>query len=276
MTGRRSHRLDLYRLAVQHPQAEVYFLINAYAHYHRGRWPTRLKEDFAGTAAIATAWVAAEADHLAIAVERHGPTLRRAQRYAARLLNLRAPALQWVHDDVMNVTRPCVDIVAALNFSTFIYHQRDDLRNYFRNAKRSLRPGGLLVIDAYGGPGAMQPGKQRRRVQSPPEENIAPFDYIWEQRSFDPVTARTECCIHFTCGRRRLNNAFRYHWRLWTLAELREVMLEAGFGRAEVWCDPCDPKSGASTGRYRPMTTMPARHDWVAYVIGARDATSAC
>ena len=36
--------------------------------------------------------------------------------------------------------------------------------------------------------------------------------------------------IHPTwSGRQVLRRAFRYHWRLWTLPELREMLLVAGF-----------------------------------------------
>ena len=47
-------------------------------------------------------------------------------------------------------------------------------------------------------------------------------------------------------------------------------MLEAGFKKAEVWCDTYDPTSNASDGLYRPTRQMPARDDWVAYAIGVR------
>ena len=57
------HKLDLYRLAVQHPQAEAAFLARVYAHYNRGRAATLLKEDFAGGAALAMAWVGLSDDH---------------------------------------------------------------------------------------------------------------------------------------------------------------------------------------------------------------------
>ena len=49
-----------------------------------------------------------------------------------------------------------------------------------------------------------------------------------------------------------------------------ELMLEAGFKRAEVWCDRFDLDAGTSDGVYRPTRRMPAREDWVAYVVGVR------
>lgn len=263
------HKLELYRLAVQHPLAEVAFAERVFAHYQRGAQPgaTRLREDFAGTAAVASAWVALGPERRALAVERHGPTLRWARLRARRELGARARDLHLLQADVMQVTSPRVEIVLALNFSTFIYHDRTALRQYFANARRSLLPGGVLIIDAYGGPGAMRLGTQRRRVA--PTDGIRPFEYAWEQRSYDAVTSRVDCRIHFQQSGRKIANAFRYDWRLWSLSELVETMLEADFSQAQVWCDRPGRRVERS-GAFAPIRNMPAREDWVAYVVGVR------
>lgn len=281
MTAARPHRLALYRAAVQHPDAEVRFLLRAFEHYFPDA-PVggRLREDFAGTAAVAAAWVQLDDNHRALAVDNHGPTVRWAQRQATRELGERMQDLHIIQADVLDLAAPKVDIVAALNFSTFIYHDREALRQYFRHARRCLRKPGLLVIDAFGGPGAMRIGTQRRNatLDAPPGSTTptaadAPFIYEWEQRSHDPVTARIDCRIHFEwpVGRRRkrIENAFVYNWRLWTLPELRELMLEAGFAACDVWCDRIT-KSGRTDGIYRPTASIPAREDWIAYVVGAK------
>lgn len=265
------HRLDLYRWSVQHPQAETAFLLRAYARHNPGRPPQRLKEDFAGTAAVATAWVQRHETHRALAVESHEPTICWAHRRAQALLGHRAGDLLFLQADVLEVNQPKVDLVAALNFSVLVYHTRPALTRYFRHARRSLRPGGLLVLDVFGGPGAMRTDIQRRTVRPlDADESIPPFTYEWEQRSFDALTGRIDCRIHFDLPGRRLNNAFRYDWRLWTLPELLECLEEAGFSRTEVWCDRYDPRQGHSDGIYRPIKSLPAREDWVAYVVGCR------
>lgn len=289
-TTRRPHKLALYQRAAQHPQAESSFLYRAYRHYNKNE-PALLREDFAGTCAVASAWVTMHPDHQAMAVESHRPTARWARRTATQSLGDIAEDLHIVEADVLSVDGPKVDITCALNFSTFIYHDRDLLKRYFQNARRGLKRNGLLVIDAYGGPGAMRTGTQTRRVppdsdppevprEVPPETSpdtaggaspLPGFTYHWEQRSFDPITHRTECRIHFVLDdSRRLDSAFIYRWRLWTLPELAELMLEAGFKRSDVWCDRFDPGSQTSDGRYRLTPKMPAREDWVAYVIGVR------
>jgi len=267
------HKLALYRRAVQHPYAEAEFIDRVYRHYNKTA-ALLLREDFAGSSAIASAWVAMDDKHQAMAVDSHGPTVRWAQRTAKGELGDRADDLHIVEADVMAVDGPRVDITCALNFSTFIYHDRAALKQYFKAARRGLSGDGLVVIDAYGGPGAMRIGTQTREI--PPDHALSPdtgpgFAYHWEQRCFDPITHRTECRIHFEFdGGKRINNAFIYRWRLWTLPELIEVMLESGFKRAEAWCDRFDPDAGISDGVYRVVRKMPAREDWVAYVVGVR------
>ncbi len=250
---------------MQHPEAEAHFLLRCYQHY-RGSMPTRLKEDFAGTCALAAYWADLRDDMFAAAVESHGPTLRWAQR--------KWPAtrgrLEFIEADAATLTRPRVDLIAALNFSTFIYHDLPTFRHYLQNARRALMPGGMLIMDAYGGPGAMRIGEQKRRIRPPSDSLLPAFTYHWQQRSCDSVTARTDCRIHFTLASRTRRNAFRYDWRLWTLPELIDLTLDAGFADVEVWCDDYDAQSGRSDGVYQPVTAIPAREDWVAYVVALK------
>ena len=250
--AKRPHRLALYEEAVQHPLAEVAFIEKVYAHYGgKSAYPLRLREDFAGSAAVSAAWVFSDPDREAMAVENHGPTIKYAQRVRGNL-----DGLHLVESDVMDFDRPQVDAVASLNFSTFIWHTRKQLVAYFRQARRCLRPGGVFVMDAFGGPGAQRLETQRREHDG--------FDYLWEQKAFNPVTARIDCRIHFAWpDGQRLNNAFRYDWRLWGPAELTEALSEAGFAAADVWADD-------GRGRYRPTAKMPAEENWVVYVVGHR------
>lgn len=269
-TKQRPHKLALYRRAVQHEWAEASFLIRTYTHYRKTE-PLLLREDFAGTCAVASAWVSMSPDHQAMAIEAHGPTVKWAQRTANKELADAAGDLHIVQADVLNIDSPKVDVTCALNFSTFIYHDRDALLAYFKAARRGLRRNGLMVLDAYGGPGAMRIGTQTRKLLPDKDDATSGGTYHWEQRTFDPVTHRTECRIHFNPpDGRRLDSAFIYHWRLWTLPELTELMLEAGFKTADVWCDMPDRDAGQSDGRYRRLKHMPAREDWVAYVVGVR------
>ena len=269
-----AHKLDRYRLAVQHPDAECAFLQRVYEHYFPGQWATRLREDFSGTCAISAAWVTLDDDHRALAIDHHGPTARWADRFLRRHLGQRADDVLLYEADVCDITSPRCDITAALNFSALAFHDRPGLHHYLKHARKSLARQGLLVLDVFGGPGAMRPQTQTRLITPRPHEGIPPFGYQWEQRKFDPIQNRLDCRIHFPppgSGPGRLGRgAFHYDWRLWSLPELTELMREAGFADAQVWCDTFDPAIGQSDGLYQPAPPMNGREDWVAYVVGVK------
>lgn len=249
--------LDLYRLAVQHPLAEIAFVEHCWAlSCGESAPPMLLREDFAGTCAVSAAWCASDPDRQAMAIELHRPT---AEWAAARFDD---PDLHILADDVMAVDGPAVDVTLALNFSVLIYHERSALLAYLTHARRSLNPRGLLVLDLFGGPLVEQPLVQSRRVD-PNEGGFEPFDYHWEQRGLDPDTRRIACQIHFELADgQRLDQAFLYDWRLWEPEAVIDLAKEAGFADAALWWSAPD-----SPGRYQPVHRTPDDTDWVAYVV---------
>ena len=249
--------LDLYRLAVQHPLAEVAFIERCWAHHHgESSEPMLLREDFAGTCAVAAAWCASDPGRQAMAVEIDGPTAA----WAAERFD--DPDLHIVVEDVVAVDGPAVDVAVALNFSVLIYHEREGLLGYLRNALRGLNPGGLLLLDLFGGRTTVNPRMQGRRVE-PDEGGVEPFDYLWDQGAVNIKTQRIGCRIHFVLGDgRRLEDAFVYDWRLWRPGEVVELAREAGFAEASLWAD-----RPGSPGRYEPVGGEPAAAEWVGYVV---------
>ncbi|MEM8737141.1 MAG: class I SAM-dependent methyltransferase [Planctomycetota bacterium] len=258
-TAARPHRLELYEHAVQQPGATAALLGRAYLHHRLPHDPLDqeawlLREDFAGGAAVAEAWCMSHPERQALAVERHAPTFRWARRRRGGLDDL-----HLVLADVADFDRPRVDLVAALNFSTFGYHTPDTLLAYFRHARRCLRPGGVLVLDAFGGPGAQRLGTQDRPADG--------FTYHWEQRHFDPLTHRLDARIHFSFpGHGRFESAFRYDWRLWTLPELFELLRRARFGPPSVWA----PGPRAPHGPDRPVSRLSHAENWVVTLAARR------
>ena len=270
-------RLTLYEQAVQHPDAELALLLGMYAHHHREETPTRFREDFAASAALAARFVAIDENHRALAVEIDPAIAAFARDQAAQRYPERADDLHVVADDVVNVYRPRVDLTCSLNFSSFIYHSRAQLRGYFRSARRGLGRGGVLVVDLFGGPGAQRVMTQRRTFDATLAsdgdggQTAGQVTYIWEQREFDAATGRIDCRISFALGDgRRLEDAFVYDWRLWSIPEMCEVLAEAGFRDVTVWCDRFDPATGQSDGHYQPARHLPTREDWIAYISARR------
>jgi SAM-dependent methyltransferase len=252
-------RHRLYERAVQDAPGEV-ALIERILRRH-GRTPRRLREDFSGTALLSEEWVLRGRGRSAVAVDVDPSVHRWAREH--RLARARAAArrLSLVTADVRGPTGRGYDAIVAFNFSYSVFKRREELRDYLRRARAALSPGGVIVLDAFGGWDAQKELVERRRIGGG-------VTYVWEQESFDPVTHHMRCAIHFEGpGRRRLHRAFRYDWRLWTLPELTELLAETGYEHVEVlW----DVAPGANATRYVPRRSASTQAGWLAYVVGRR------
>lgn len=252
----------LYQESVQSPEVHFDFFDRVYRE-RNGRKPRVLKEDFCGTALIARDWVQLREDNAAIGVDLDAPTLRWgiAHNLAALEPDERKRVL-LKRANVLNVTRPRADIVAALNFSYFIFKTREALRTYFVAARKSLAPGGLFIGDIFGGWEAQKPMEERTRH--------AGFTYIWHQHKFDPIRNNGVYHIHFEFhdggGIRR---AFTYDWRLWSIPEILELLGEAGFKDVKIFWEEIDRSTGFGNSKFRRQRTATNAEGWIAYFVAA-------
>jgi len=162
-------------------------------------------------------------------------------------------------ENVMNVSSPQVDVVYALNYSYSVFKSRSVLGEYFRSVYKCLNKEGVLILDAWGGPEAQMEMQESRKVKN--------FTYIWEQKKFNPITHEIMCHIHFKLKKgEMIKNAFTYDWRLWTLPELRELLLEAGFPTVDVLWENCDA-DGEGNGVFRRVQKGSADDSWIVYVV---------
>lgn len=260
--GKRAARADrhaLYEQSVQDAEAEVEFLKDTFRR-KRGRAARSLREDFCGTARVACEWAASNRRHSAIGVDLDPEVLAWGREHnLARLPESARRRVSLVESDVVHAPGHGLDLVVAMNFSYWIFKDRDALRNYFAGVLGALAPDGLFVVDAYGGSDAYETLRERRKCDG--------FTYIWEQADFDPVTARALCHIHFKFSDgSSLKRAFSYDWRLWTLPEIREVLAEAGFSRSTVLWQGADEKTGEGNGEFEPAERGEPDPAWIAYV----------
>lgn len=282
--------LELYRWAVQDPETHAEVLRIMYESVHPGCTPTVLREDFAGTAAESVAWVALQGRRKAVAVDLDGETVEWARKRAERILGSDAASIDFIEGDVITIAPPRVqtaDIVSVLNFSIFYLKTADQLAAYFHQAQTCLAPGGLLVLNAFGGAEARQVRTDSYEITPTPrlatEAAISPFEYVWEQRSYDPATAHLDCRIHFNVpdpetGRvHEIRDAFRYQWRMWSLGELVEALQVSGFGQVSVWMHTYDPSKGLDGVFLGPVaiTEVEALPSWTAYVVATSAETLA-
>ena len=259
----RADRYDLYQRSVQDPEWEVGFMAETYKGL-RGRAPRRLREDFCGTAMFACEWVKTGRDREAIGVDMDAEVLAWGREHnVAKLSPATAARLTLLQGDVLDVRTAPADIVAAFNFSYWVFRERATLRRYFERTRAALAEGGIFMLDAYGGYDALRVMRER--------EDLGRFTYIWEQAGYDPVASGTTCHIHFAFpDGSRLNQAFSYHWRLWTLVELREVLAEAGFKASTVYWQGTDPKTGEGTDEFKPVDRGEADPAWIAYIVAEK------
>jgi len=254
---------DLYQRAVQDVVAEIDFIEQTWGEL-RERPLELLREDFCGTANTSCEWVRRDAGHRAIGVD-FDPEVQewgRAHNLAA-LTPEERERIRLVRGDVRDGTDEAPDAVLAMNFSYYLLMERSQLGAYFRSVHDNLVEDGIFFLDAFGGYEAPMVLEEKRECDG--------FTYVWEQASFNPIDSRMECRIHFEFGDGSvMKDAFRYHWRLWTLPELRELLLEAGFRSATVYWEGTDEETGEGDGIYSPATVGDADPGWVCYLVAEK------
>ncbi len=263
LTAASADRHDLYLKSVQEPSFEVEFFDRVYGD-HVGGKPKLLREDFCGTAAVCCEWVKAGDERTAVGVDLDPDPIEWGK---ANLMNKLSDAQReriiFLEDDVRNLNGHKADVVAAQNFSFYCFHDRKVLLEYFQAAHANLTDKGVFVLDMMGGSECFQD-------ESVETTNKAGFKYVWELDHFDPITHRCLYHIHFKFkDGTKLPNAFTYDWRLWTLPEVRELLLEAGFSEAVVYWEGAD-EDGEGNGEFEPAEHGDADPSWICYVVGVK------
>jgi SAM-dependent methyltransferase len=253
LTARNADRYDLYQRAVQSVVPLGRFLAQTFEKI-AGRRAASLREDFCGTAHHCAEWVGAKRGRTAVGIDIDPEVLAWG--------GTRASLVRLLQQDALDPCRGPFDVSVALNFSYFVFRTREELRRYFAGVRRSMAPDGIFVVDAYGGYDSWRCLYERRRVED--------FTVVWEQARIDPIDHTTVNHIHFEFrDGSRLKRAFTYHWRLWTLPEIREVLAEAGCSRSWVyWVDP--GPDGRRTHTFRPRDHVAQAPVWAAYIVAQR------
>lgn len=252
-------RYELYEQSVQDADTEVEFLKDTFQRA-RGRAARSLREDFCGTATVACKWAAANWRHTAIGVDLDPEVLAwgREHNLATQPEEVQE-RIQLVQGNVLQAPGKNLDLVTAMNFSYWIFKDRATMLRYFCNVRAALAHDGLFLVDAYGGSDAYEESSEKRKLDG--------FTYIWEQAEFDPISAHAKCYIHFKFkDGSRLERAFSYEWRLWTLPEIRELLEEAGFTRTTVLWQGTDEETGEGNDEFLPAERGEADPAWIAYI----------
>lgn len=260
----------LYAAAVQGPDADLRFVERIFRG-RRGHLPVRLREDFCGTAFLASRWVGRRPENEAWGVDLDQPTLDWGrEHYIARLAADAAQRVHLLRDDVLHAQTPPADAVIALNFSYFIFKTRALLGAYFRAAHQALVADGVFFMDIYGGTTCPTACRESRRVsggRTPDGRRIPAFRMTWEHEAFNAYDHGLRCHIHFTLpDGEDFDREFSYDWRLWSVPEVRELLAEAGFASSEVYAHGWTPE-GVSDHVFRKRTRIMNEAGWLGYIV---------
>lgn len=288
---------DLYEKSVQSPEADCELFASIYEDL-RGSTPTVLREDFCGTAQLSLTWCLEDDSRRALAVDLDAETLEwaRTRNYEPNA-EVVGDRMQLIEADVLEVdndTLDKADIVAALNFSFCTFKQRDELKRYFEQVYASLDERGVVFLEMFGGTSAIDTDDEIRELDG--------FTYIWEQVSFNPINNDILCYIHFEFDDgSRIDKAFTYDWRLWSVPELRDLLYEAGFSNVRVYWEKVEDEDEEDeeeddddeldededdededddedddddmlegTGEYEEVEVAEQQDSWLVYVVGEK------
>jgi hypothetical protein len=263
-TARKADVHDLYEKSVQDPVPDIALLARWFERT-RGRVARTLREDFGGTAFFCAEWIKSDARRRAIAVDLDARTMAWGRRRHFKPANAEGAdprRMTFLRANVLTARTPPVDLACAFNFSWCVFLERRTLVDYFRAARAALVRDGLFALDLHGGPSAWATCKDERRMGG--------FTYVWDQGPVDAITHRSIRRIHFDFpdGSRR-RNVYRYDWRIWTLPETREALLDAGFRKVDVLWELYD-KEGEGSGIFRRVDRAKNEESWVAYLLAWR------
>jgi SAM-dependent methyltransferase len=256
-------KYELYEKAVQSPDDHIDWFVQIYKEI-RGKYAKNLREDFCGTFQLSAAWVKRNRANTAIALDLDPEPLAYGVELHSKELNeSQKSRLHIKQQNVISQTHPKADFTIACNFSYCIFRDRKTLVEYFKAVKKSLNSDGLFLLDLAGGPGMIEKLKERKSIRKN-GKSIA--TYVWDQRSFDPITREANYSIHFKLPTgKTLEHLFTYHWRLWTIPELRDALKDAGFQHTWVYWETTH--KGEGTGEFAQAEQGDNAYAWVAYIV---------
>jgi hypothetical protein len=117
-------------------------------------------------------------------------------------------------------------------------------------------------MDCFGGQLCQEPNEEKRRIEN--------FYYFWDQKSYNPVTHEAKFAIHFQRkNESKRKNVFTYDWRMWGIAELRDLLEEVGFKKTVVYWEGTD-RHGEGNGVFSKTEKGDDSEAWVAYIAAEK------
>lgn len=263
LTAKTADKYDLYQRAVQSPAEDIRFLSRIYK-TARGHQAQHFREDFCGTALLTTTWIKRGVQYTAEAFDIDPKPLAWGRKHNLSPLG-DAAARAYLHQkDVRGQSNRPPDIRCAQNFSYCVFKQRAELMQYFRAAHQDLATKGIFVLDLHGGPESLKETEESTTI-------AGGFTYVWDQHEYWPATGETKCYIHFRFrDGSEIRRAFTYDWRLWSLVELKDALLEAGFPSVECYWEGTDEDGDGGNGIFRKTRRGESCDSFIAYLVALK------
>ena len=254
-------KYELYRKAVQSAETDVVFLRDTFKEL-KGKAARVFREDFCGTFALSTEWIKLNPRHEAVGVDLDPePMAYGRSHYLNKLTGEQQKRMKLIEGNVLDPNLPKSDLIAGMNFSYCCFKTRDLLKKYFANAYRSLNKDGIFLVDTFGGSQCYDAIEDTIKHEN--------FTYYWDQTNFDPVTNEALFHIHFKVGGKKIEQVFTYDWRLWSIPEIRDLMLEVGFSKVHVYWEGT-AKDGSGDGNFTRVDHGESCQSWIAYVVAEK------
>jgi len=255
-----------YLKSVQSPDIDVKFFRKTYKKIF-DKPAVLLREDFCGTFKLCCEWVKLREEHKAIGLDLDPePLAYGREKYFPKLDTDEQSRLQAFEQNVLTAKlKTPADIAVAVNFSYFIFKDRQVLKKYFQNVYDNLDAKGLFLLDIFGGSDVFELPEEETEFE---DED---FSYFWDQEDYNPILNHGMFHIHFKRkGEKKRKNVFNYDWRVWSIAEIRDILKEVGFSETRCYWEGTD-KDGEGDGVFKPSEKGEAHcESFVAYVAGIK------
>jgi hypothetical protein len=261
-------KYELYEASVQDSDFELNFFQKVYRNTF-GKKPISIREDFCSTFLNSVSWVKRNQENVALAVDINPTPLDYGKKtHLSKLSMEQKERIHLFQANVLDIrTRP-VDLITVSNFSIFFLKQRKDMLAYFKNCHATLKNKGAIIFDMMGGE------ELPEKVEDVSNFKLADgtkAKYFWEHVKFNPINNDALFYIHFKVqGQKKMNRVFSYDWRMWSITEFRDLLMEAGFDDVHVYWEGDDSKGNGGNGVFTKVNNAQSCPIWLAYIVGIK------
>lgn len=255
-------KYHLYQQAVQSAEVDAEFLRNVY-YETNGYHAQLLREDFCGTCLLSVNWLLLDKSNLAECYDNDLEPLNWGLKNNIGPLNksIRQRVSQF-HADARTPSERVADIRCAQNFSYWVFQTRAKMLEYFNAAYQNIADDGIFVIDLHGGPESLLEQEEETVI------NNGEFTYVWDQHNHNPINNNADLSIHFRFpDGSEMRNAFTYSWRIWGLAELRDILFDAGFNTVDCYWEGTANDGESGDGNFTKTLIAEACPAYVSYLV---------